>query len=340
MAENQSPDLTASEIGILWGYYIKNSLIICMTTAFLEKVEDPDIHEVLLTAKKHSQDNSALIEEVCQREQMVMPKGFIPSEDVNPSAPRLFSDAFMLDYARHIAIAVITSAGAGISVVTRSDMTNICQTTLQRATELHEAAKERLLTKGIYSRPPAIPVPKEVDFVDKQTFLRGFLGERRALTAVEITHLFENVETNTLGKALMMGFAQVAKDPKVKKYFVRGKEIAHKHIEVFGSLLKEEDLPPPMGWETNVTDTTVSPFSDKLMTFHTTALIDIGIGNYGLSTAGSPRRDIGLTYARLMGEIALMAEDGANLMIDKSWLEQPPPAPDRDALASEKGDRG
>ncbi|WP_246516434.1 DUF3231 family protein [Salicibibacter cibarius] len=37
-----------------------------------------------------------------------------------------------------------------------------------------------------------------------------------------------------------------------------------------------------------MTSSTESPFSDKLMTFHTTALVDIGIGNYGLSTAGSP----------------------------------------------------
>lgn len=68
------------------------------------------------------------------------------------------------------------------------------------------------------------------------------------------------------------------------------------------------------------------------MTFHTTMLIDSGIGNYGLSTAASPRRDLGVDYARFIIEVAQVAEDGANLMIDNGWLEQPPPSPDREDL--------
>jgi hypothetical protein len=34
-----------------------------------------------------------------------------------------------------------------------------------------------------------------------------------------------------------------------------------------------------------------------------------------------------------MAEYAQYAEDGANLMIENSWLEQPPTAPDRKELA-------
>jgi len=34
-----------------------------------------------------------------------------------------------------------------------------------------------------------------------------------------------------------------------------------------------------------------------------------------------------------MAEIGAYAEDGANIMIDNGWLEQPPGAADRDLLA-------
>jgi hypothetical protein len=39
--------------------------------------------------------------------------------------------------------------------------------------------------------------------------------------------------------------------------------------------------------------------------------------------------DLAAQYHRLMAEIEQFAEDGANIMIEKGWLEQPPKAPDR-----------
>lgn len=57
-----------------------------------------------------------------------------------------------------------------------------------------------------------------------------------------------------------------------------------------------------------------------------------GIGNYGMAMAASPRRDISIRYATLVPEIALYAEDGANIMIKHGWLEEPPQADDREEL--------
>jgi hypothetical protein len=67
--------------------------------------------------------------------------------------------------------------------------------------------------------------------------------------------------------------------------------------------------------------------------FHISAMIAAGIGNYGAAMSASPRKDIGIKYASLIPEIALYAEDGANIMINNSWLEEPPMADDRDQLA-------
>jgi hypothetical protein len=189
-----------------------------------------------------------------------------------------------------------------------------------------------MLKQGTYIRPPHISVPDKVDFVKKQHFLAGFLGDKRTLTSVEISHLFLNIQTNAIGKALMTGFAQTAQDQEVKKYIVRGIQIAGKHVDIFSNYMKKESLPVPMSWDSAITDSTSTVFSDKLVMFHVAAMIAAGVGNYGMAMAASPRRDIGLKYASLIPEISLYAEDGANIMIKHGWMEEPPQSDDRDQL--------
>lgn len=166
----------------------------------------------------------------------------------------------------------------------------------------------------------------------KQHFLSGFFGNKRALTSVEITHLFLNIQTNWVGKALLIGFAQIAQNEEVKQHLVRGKQIAQKHTDIFSNFLKKEDLPAPMSCDSAVSDSTTSIFSDKLIMFHILAMIAAGVGNYGMAMAASPRRDIGLKYASLIPEISLYAEDGVNIMIKHGWMEEPPQADNRDHL--------
>lgn len=77
-------------------------------------------------------------------------------------------------------------------------------------TELYNQVAEISLSKGLFIRPPYIPFFKEVDFIESNSFLAGFIGETRPLNALEITHLFCNIQANALGKALIMGFILVA----------------------------------------------------------------------------------------------------------------------------------
>jgi hypothetical protein len=60
------------------------------------------------------------------------------------------------------------------------------------------------------------------------------------------------------------------------------------------------------------------------------------LGYYGASMGASQRRDLGSHYTRLTAEIMQYAEDGANILIDNAWLEQPPTSADRDALIASK----
>ncbi len=113
---------------------------------------------------------------------------------------------------------------------------------------------------------------------------------------------------------------------------LRGKELSQKYVDIFSNFLIKEDLPAPMSWDSAVSDTTATVFSDKLIMFHVSAMIAAGIGNFGMAMAASPRRDLGMKYASLIPEIALYAEDGAKLMIKHGWMEEPPQADDREQL--------
>lgn len=219
-----------------------------------------------------------------------------------------------------------------MGLVTRPDVVVFHKGVLNAGVAVQDLTRELMLKQGTYIKPPYISTPDIVGFVKKQQFLAGFFGNKRAITAIEISHLFINIQTNSIGKALITGFSQVAENEEVKKYLVRGKQIAQKHTDIFSDFLKKEDIPAPMSWDSAVSDTTSSIFSDKLIMFHITAMIAAGVGNYGMAMAASPRRDIGLKYASLLPEISLYAEDGANIMIKHGWMEEPPQADDRDQL--------
>jgi hypothetical protein len=60
----------------------------------------------------------------------------------------------------------------------------------------------------------------------------------------------------------------------------------------------------------------------------------IKIRSFANSMAVNGRRDIGLMYTKCLTEVTLFVEDGAKMMIENGWMEQPPKAIDRTDLAS------
>jgi hypothetical protein len=323
--------LTAAEMSSLWGQYINDTLSCCVNTYFIEQLEDEEVRPIIENVLKTAKSNISIMQDIFKKEEFPIPIGFT-DQDVNPKAPRLFSDTFVLMYLRHLSILAMASSSAALGLVSRSDVVAFHKRVLNAGVTLQDLTRELMLKQGTYIRPPYISVPDKVDFVKKQHFLAGFLGDKRTLTSVEISHLFLNIQTNAIGKALMTGFAQTAQDQEVKKYIVRGIQIAGKHVDIFSNYMKKESLPAPMSWDSAITDSTSTVFSDKLVMFHVAAMIAAGVGNYGMAMAASPRRDIGLKYASLIPEISLYAEDGANIMIKHGWMEEPPQSDDRDQL--------
>ena len=220
-----------------------------------------------------------------------------------------------------------------MSVSTRQDVLDFFTGCLSTSAELSRRVTSVLLSLGMYIKPPVITVPEQTDFVKKDSFLAGFFGKHRKMTAIEITHVFENLQYNNAGKALLTGFAQVAESGRVKELMGRGAGMAEKHIGIFADKLKEDGIPAPVPWDTFVTSSTDPVFSDKLMLFHTTILVASGIGDYGVAMGTSMRQDMQADYVRLTAEIAQYAADCLKVMIDNGWMEQPPQAVNHEALA-------
>ncbi|MDQ0351610.1 hypothetical protein J2R98_001427 [Alkalibacillus filiformis] len=327
--------LTAAEVSELWGAYMNDSLTVCVMKNFLNKVEDDEIKPLVESSLTSALNHLQEIETIFNNEGYPIPVAFSENEDVDINSPRIFSDGYMLEYLREMGQIGKKAYSSAVAFSTRSDVYQYFSNCLQETQQFHGQAVQVSLKQGTYMRPPYLPIPKKPDFVKKQSFLQGWFGDRRPVTGPEVTHLFSNIQRNALGAATMAGFTQTTQSKELRRYFQRGKEIANKHIEIFSSLLRENDLPVPMTWDTEVTDSTSFVFSDKLMLYQTTSLNALGLSYYGLSIANSPRHDLGVHYTRLMAEVAQYTQDGTNMMIDHGWLEQPPQAAERDKLKNE-----
>ncbi|MFD2638115.1 DUF3231 family protein [Piscibacillus salipiscarius] len=339
MSDNKQIRLTSSEISQLWTQYMNDTASVCMLTYFLNKAEDQEIKTVIESALNISLTHIDVIKSIFKEEKFKVPHGFTVEEDVDLEAPRLYADSYVLHYIHQMAKIGLTSYAVSLSYSVRSDITEFYQQCLDESQNLYEQSKDLLLNKGIFIRSPYIDDMESIEYVQKQGFLWDVFGEKRSLTALEITNLYANIQRNALGTATLIGFSQVAQTKEVTDYFVRGLEIAKKHIKLFSEKLKDDDLPTPMSWDSEVTHSTTYTFSERLMMFYTTALISLSVGYYGMSVSTSPRVDIGIMYNRLAVEIQLYSEDGANIMIKNGWLEQPPMASNRKNLADKNKEK-
>jgi hypothetical protein len=324
--------LTAAELGKLWATYMGNSMSICVLRYFLQHIEDRDIQDVVEEGLRLTEQFTQSIHDIFIRENHPIPIGF-SEEDVNLAAPRLFEDELYLHYLKYAGKAGMSLYGIAVPLMVRSDVRDFFTNCLISTVKLINDVNDLLAAKGFLIKPPYIPVPEKIDFVKKQGYLNGFFGDARPINSLEITHLYDNVQNTAVSKALLTGFSQAAKLDQVRNYFIRGKEIVSKQIDVLSKLLHNEDLPAHPYLDHLVTDSTTSPFSDKLMMCHKLDMFAMRIRTYANAMSFSARHDLAAVFGRYIVVVGNYVEDGANIMIDHGWLEQPPQAADRDELA-------
>lgn len=329
--------LTATEIASLWTAFMNESMSICIVGQMLKYIGDSEINKGVQTAYDLSKKNIETLTIMLKNENFAIPNGFT-KEDVNMDAPKIYSDTFCLIYVNHIARVGMLGYSSFVSMSVRNDIRNYFTQGLNNLTSLYNSTIEIALSKGIFVRAPFIGVPTEIDYIDSKKYLSGLnpFTNSRPLNAIEISHLYMNIQTNAIGSKLCLSFAQTSQNSEVQEYMIRGKEIANKHVKLFTSALEESDIVSPGSPNIDVSYSTSQTFSDKLMIFLISLLSAAGIGNYATAAAASQRNDLVLNYERLSLEIAQFAKSGADIMIKNNWLEQPPGLKDREKLVKEK----
>ncbi|MDQ0257105.1 spore coat protein CotF [Evansella vedderi] len=330
-----STNLTSFEMASLWNVYLMETMVHHMFKYFLQHLDDPDIKALVNTCHSLAKKHMELYLTIFNKEGFPIPRE-TQIEDVNLDAPRLFSDIYYTNFIKNVAKFALITYTTAFTEVTRDDIKNHFKDMADNLKEIELTTTDLMLSKGLYTRPPNVPIPNSVEFVNNDNFFGNFFDSKRPLSAQEITQIFTIAEGNALGKATNMAFSQIAGDKQVRDYFLKGKETAHKNVKLFNDLLLEADIPTVKTYDGEITESTVSPFSDRLMLFQVSLVGTAGIGNYGLAVAQSQRKDVGLAFLRLFGEAIEYASEGAKLMVEKGWMEQSPLASDRDNLIKKK----
>lgn len=326
--------LTSAEIGSLWTSYMNDSMSTCILEFMLKHIEDTDIKPAVQFAYDLSSSRLDFLVHLFEQEKYAIPNGFT-EKDVNMDAPWLFSDIFCLTYVNHMSKVGMLAYSGFVGMSAREDICDFYTQGLMDITTLYNQTNKIAISKGVHSRHPYIEVPNESDYVDSKKYLSGLnpFTNKRPLNAVEISHLYMNVLTNSVGVKLCLAFAQTSPSKEIQDYMLHGKKISNKHINAFHSILLENDIATPRLPDISVSHSTTKTFSDKLLMFHMTLLASAGMGNYATAAAASQRSDLVANYERFSLGIAQYAKDGADIMIKNHWLEQPPGTKDREKLA-------
>ncbi|MBU5211212.1 DUF3231 family protein [Heyndrickxia oleronia] len=322
--------LTSAEMGKLWATYMGNSMSIQILSYYLQNVEDTDIENLLKNALNLSKEFLAKITEIFQKESFPLPVGF-SSDDVNLGAPRLFEDPFYVHYLKYVAKAGLSIYTIAIPLMYRDDVKSFFQDSMDKTMQLMEQINSILMKKGLIKKPPTIPTPDKATFASEH-FLNGYIGDVRSLHALEITHLYDNIENNVTSKALITAFSQVARNKNIRDLFIKGKRMTEKNVDHYIQKLHDENLPSPSLLDDLITKSEFPPFSDKLMLFHKVDMFSMKIRTMGNSLAVNGRSDIALMYVKSLTNIGRFVGEGSKIMMKNNWMEQPPFALDRENI--------
>ncbi|MGP4108934.1 DUF3231 family protein [Virgibacillus sp. L01] len=323
--------LTAGEVANLWTSYMHDSMCICVFDHFLENVQDEEIKNTLDFAKELSASHLPKIEEIFNKEEIAIPQGFTDKDIYK--APRLFTDVFYTRYLECMSRNGLIANSLCLGTAYREDIKTIYQTIINEAEELYNQTNNLLKEKGALVRSPIIHYPQKVTYVQDESFVGGtFSFTKRPLLAIEVAHIANNIESSQIYKALIMGFSQVAESDKVRKHLRESINDTDKFIDDLKEFLEHAEIAAPMTSDDSITNSTTSPFSDKLMMFIISTLNEFSISLVGTSLGASARSDLAANYMKFVSHLSKFALEGTKLMIGNGWLERPPQTLDRNNL--------
>ena len=330
---NQKQALSSSELGTLWLTYQEKTMVQRMLEYFIEQADDNQAKEIMQDAHMKVINFLEDIKAILKNEGAAIPVGYT-EKDVNIGVPKLYDNMFDIMFCRLVSSISMGLHTLHMSMAYRKDIVLLYKELTTFTQSVYDECVDYLQKKDVLPRPPAVSMPKSVEFADGTNYMSGFnlFSEKRALNTVEIAHLYNAIESNIIGMQMITGFAQVANEPEVKKYFIKGKELAKKIVTDYTQLFLQSDIQPPSTWGANATDSKVAPFSDKLMMYCTSIFCGFGLGAYALGTAFSLRSDLPLIMVNTAKDVLTYGRDGGKIMAKNGWLEEPPSMQDRNDL--------
>ncbi|CAG7617455.1 hypothetical protein PAECIP111802_00410 [Paenibacillus allorhizosphaerae] len=312
--------------------YMNETASLYMNKFLLQNLNDDDIRAIYEYAVHLGEQHVEKIQSFFESESYPIPEAFT-EQDVSTKAPKMFSDPLALHYLNIMSIHGCHGYSGAITTSSRKDVREYFSECLASSVKLCNWTKDLLIDKGIYFRPPAITPPERPEFVQSKSFVAGLIGEKRPLTCIEITDILFNLKKSILAKAVLVAFHQVGKSSIVKRFLLEAIEVKEKHIETFAATLDDDNLPAPPTLESEITDTMLSPFSDRLMMFQVGFLFSSAMVYYGSGLASSPRKDLVAKYMMAIGDDMKVSANWLRVMTDHGWMEQPPLTENRKALA-------
>jgi hypothetical protein len=331
MADPTKLPLVSSEIAGLWNSYISDTMIVCELKYFLNNVEDSETRALMQQTSDLSSSHIQELTNIFNQEKLTIPEGFNDS-DVNVSAPRLFTDHFYLAYLCLLASVGMHNYTLILNQIARCDIRTYFSNRINEHIDLYNNSTNIKLSQGIYIKAPRVEVTQGIQYVESQSFITDWFGEKRPLLAIEITHIFSIIYANLVGRAITTAFGQVSKTENVSDYFFEGKDLATKYIYELSGILTNEEIPIPSTSDSFVTSSIVSPFSEKLMMNHSSLLSSSAISSLSMAMAGTMRSDLEAKYVKYAAEAMKYGKKGVNILIDNRWLEQPPQAVNHENL--------
>lgn len=323
MLGDKNKQLDSCEISGLWESYMVESLIICVLKHMLNNVVDEETRSILKLTFDLSNQHKQAITNIFNQAELPVPEAF-NDNDVNLNAPRLFTDEFYLFYLSDIARSGIYKYGQTLSYSAHPDIRGHYTKCVKESSDLYNKVAELRLSKGNFIRTPIIETTKKVQYIEGNDFFMDWFGEKRSMTLSEINQIAIVLLSDTMGMAITTGFGQVSNDKKIKDFMFKVRDLSSKKIEIFSSVLAKENIPIPSISISFVNDSTIAPFSEKLMMFHIVALGSVSVINKGIALGNTLRSDLEVSYFRLMLENMKYIKSGADIMVEKRWLEQPP----------------
>ncbi|MBE2978351.1 DUF3231 family protein [Priestia megaterium] len=330
---SQKQALTSSELGTLWMTYQEKTMTQRMLEYFIEQADDNRAKEIMQDTHMKIINYLEDIKTILKNEGAVIPVGYT-EQDVNIGVPKLYDNMFDIMFLRLLKEISMGLHTLHLSMAYRKDIILLYKELTGFTQSVYDECVDYLQEKDVLPRPPVVTMPKSVEFVEGTSYMSGFnlFSEKRALNTVEVAHLYQSIESNIIGMQLITGFAQVANEPEVKKYFIKGKELAKKIVTNNTQVFLQSDIQPPSTWGANATDSKVAPFSDKLMMYCTSLFCSFGLGSSALGTAFSLRSDLPLKMVSEAKDILTYGQDGGKIMAKNGWLEEPPQMQDRNDL--------